>query len=162
MPEALRSTYCCQFSFGKSPVHRQQRHEQEQQQQRSAHAGAGGAPHDLGQPQGGPQHPGQVYPDSLVSAYLPHGRLQLAPALLQLQPSSLTEALRFIERVRACFEAGLPARENALQEAEPLAQVCFVLGFSHRLCPVLALGTHKQQQDSWIASARANLFGGRV
>lgn len=111
MPEAAAATYCCQFNLGR-------------EQQAAAAAAADGSDSSGGgagaRASAGPPHPGHVYADSLVSSYLPHGRLSLAPALLRLQPSTLSEALVFIERVKTAFEAGLPARENALQEAEPL------------------------------------------
>lgn len=150
MPEHLRGTYCCQF--GRGAAHRWRQQQQQDAAGGSAApartgappAGAGAAGGDRRAPprdaeddwlrgadpdappprrDGGPQHPGQVYSDSLVSAYLPHARAALAPALLRLEPSTLSEALAFIERVKAAFEAGLPAADNALQEAEALPQV---------------------------------------
>jgi hypothetical protein len=98
----------------------------------SSSAAAGASGDASGRP-GAEPHPGHVYGDSLVSSYLPHARLQLAPALLRLQPATLSEALLFIERVKRCFESGLPARGNALQEAEPLQNVVVAAYKRHRV-----------------------------
>jgi hypothetical protein len=122
MPEPLRATYCCQFSLDRS------RRAAAGGATTGASGGGAAAPRAGDEPGGrrgggGPPHPGHVYGDSLVSSYLPHARLRLAPALLRLQSVTLSEALRFIEDVKGAFEAGLPPRGNALQEAEPLPQV---------------------------------------
>jgi hypothetical protein len=85
-----------------------------------------------------------------VSSYLPHARLALAPVLLRMQPSSLSEALRFIERVKACFEAGLPARDNALQEAEALQQV----RLARRPCGQHLGCTHMLARICWRVGSR--------
>lgn len=127
MPEALRTTYCCQFDLGR------QRRQAQHQGRPSKAAGQGSEPP--------PAHPGHVYPDSLVSTYLPKGHVTLAPALLQLQPAVLAEALAYAGRVQAAFCAGLSPGVDALLGSDPLRAAVLATYKRHGVPLPYALGS---------------------